>query len=350
MLKYQGDLDGARSRLADAYRAATEEGDEASLTYVVGHLPQLELWSGDWPEAERRAVEHLELADATGQADQRRQALFNLALVHAHVGRVEEARAEAGELLDDAEAADDPWGASNALAVLGFVELSLGDARAAAAPLARNVEIREAMGMTDPRRAQVDYVEALVETGEVGRAAVVARLLGERAGSTPGLALAEDARAAVAAAQGDLDAAAAAAEEALAQHERAGIDFDVARTLLVLGRIRRRRGERRAARDALERARAIFERLDAPLWAARAAAELRRVPIRRRGPDDELTPTEERVAELAASGRTNAEVAQALFVSPKTVEANLTRVYRKLGVRSRAELGATMALRKGSKT
>ena len=80
-------------------------------------------------------------------------------------------------------------------------------------------------------------------------------------------------------------------------------------------------------------------------WTARAEAELRRVPIRRGAPQ-ELTPTEEQVAELTGSGRTNREVAQALFMSPKTVEANLTRIYRKLGIRSRGELGARMAERR----
>ena len=64
--------------------------------------------------------------------------------------------------------------------------------------------------------------------------------------------------------------------------------------------------------------------------------------MRHRSPH-ELTATELRVAELAAGGLTNREVATAAFMSPKTVEANLSRVYRKLGIHSRAELGATMA-------
>jgi DNA-binding CsgD family transcriptional regulator len=69
------------------------------------------------------------------------------------------------------------------------------------------------------------------------------------------------------------------------------------------------------------------------------------VPVRHGAPL-ELTPTEEQVAKLAAIGRTNREVAKELFISPKTVEANLARAYRKLGIASRAELGAVMAARK----
>ena len=110
--------------------------------------------------------------------------------------------------------------------------------------------------------------------------------------------------------------------------------FDLARTLIVAGQLSRRGGERKVARDALERAGTLFGELGAPVWEARALAEMRRIPIRRGAPT-ELTPTEQRVADLAASGRTNRDVAKELFISPKTVEVNLARVYRKLGVTSR---------------
>jgi DNA-binding CsgD family transcriptional regulator len=347
-LKYQGDFEGARRWLEAAHRAAIEEGDDSSLPYVVGHFPQLELWTGDWARAEETALEHLELSEQTAQPDQRRQALYNLALVHAHRGRVEEAEAEARELLHDTEAAGEGWGASNALAVLGFVALSLERPAEAAEHLGRNLELREEIGNQEPLRASVHYAEALVELGRVDRAAEVLGLVEGRARAVdrvPMLAVAASGRALLEAARQDLDAAAAAVEEALEHHERVTVPFDLARTLVVAGQVRRRRGERRAAKDALERARDLFEGLGAPLWAARAEAELRRVPIRR-GAGDDLTPTEERVAALVASGQTNREVGQALFMSTKTVEANLSRVYRKLGIRSRAELGATMAERR----
>jgi DNA-binding CsgD family transcriptional regulator len=118
--------------------------------------------------------------------------------------------------------------------------------------------------------------------------------------------------------------------------------FERARTLLVLGRIRRRLRRKRAAAQAQQEALDVFEDLGARLWAAQAAADLDRVAVRRAGPA-ELTPSEHRVADLAATGLTNREVAATLFISPKTVEANLARVYRKLSIRSRAELGRLLA-------
>lgn len=117
--------------------------------------------------------------------------------------------------------------------------------------------------------------------------------------------------------------------------------FERGRTLLVKRRIERRAKRKAAARASLEWALAIFEELPAPLWAALTRDELRRLGLRPAA-RDELTETERRVAELAASGLTNREVAAQLHMSPKTVEANLARVYRKLGIRSRAELGARL--------
>jgi DNA-binding CsgD family transcriptional regulator len=120
--------------------------------------------------------------------------------------------------------------------------------------------------------------------------------------------------------------------------------FERARTLLALGLVQRRKNERRRAHESLEQALAIFEELGAPLWAERTRRELR--PVGGRPTDrDALTPAEQRVAELAASGLTNREVAAILFISPKTVESTLARAYRKLNIHSRAELGAHIAAR-----
>jgi DNA-binding CsgD family transcriptional regulator len=120
--------------------------------------------------------------------------------------------------------------------------------------------------------------------------------------------------------------------------------FELARTLLTAGQLQRRAKRKLFARQHLNDALAIFESLPAPTWAARARAELSRIGLRPPAPLG-LTATEERVAALAASGRTNRQVAAELFLSPRTVEDNLARVYRKLGVSSRAELGAAMTRR-----
>jgi DNA-binding NarL/FixJ family response regulator len=117
--------------------------------------------------------------------------------------------------------------------------------------------------------------------------------------------------------------------------------FERARTLLLLGQLRRRQRRKDPASACLQQALDIFEQLNIPLWADRARAELARANV---GPRQtaQLTPSEQRVAELAASGMKNRDVATALFISPKTVEANLARIYRKLGIKSRAELGRHM--------
>ena len=133
-------------------------------------------------------------------------------------------------------------------------------------------------------------------------------------------------------------------QRALDAHDQLPLPYDRARTLLLLGRLQRRGNERLAARATLEEAARAFDAVGAARWADNARAELDRLGARP-GPVDELTPTEQRVAQLAARGLTNREVAAALVVSPKTVEANLSRVYRKLGIRSRAELGAWLVQR-----
>ena len=127
-------------------------------------------------------------------------------------------------------------------------------------------------------------------------------------------------------------------DDALVQHERLPAPLERARTLLVLGAVQRRAKRKAAARAALEEGLAIAERIGARLWVERARAELERVGGRSRS--DGLDPTESRVAALVAEGRTNREVADTLFVTVRAVEANLTRIYAKLGVRSRSELAS----------
>lgn len=347
-LKYDGDFDGARQWLDATRQAALDEGDEGSLPFVLGHLPQLDLWTGNWTRAEAHALEHLELAAATGQTNERLTAVYNLTLVHAHMGRVDEARDRLAQALVEAERAD-PWNVYQLLSVLGFLDLSVGSATEAVRSLARAYEIYEASGHGDTPLVFENYPEALVLAGDLETAKEVVEVYegrARKAGKPIALAPALRCRALVLATEQRVDAALAALEEALAQHERLNMPFSLARTQLVYGQVLRRLGERRAARAALERARSAFDELGAPLWAERARNELARVPSRRAS-GSELTPAESRVAELVVDGKSNQEIAQALFVSQKTVEANLTRIYRKLDVRSRAALAARMRGREG---
>jgi DNA-binding CsgD family transcriptional regulator len=183
-------------------------------------------------------------------------------------------------------------------------------------------------------------LDALAQAGRTERLAHVVQAL-ERMPSRPWTrAVAARGQSLLAAAQGDLEAARERMQAAAAYEAQ---PFEHARTLLALGRLERRAKRKRAARDALEAARDAFAALPAPLWEAMARGELARVGVRRAS--GELTETESRIATLAASGMSNPEIAAAVFVSRKTVEANLSKTYRKLGVRSRVELAARLARR-----
>jgi DNA-binding CsgD family transcriptional regulator len=140
----------------------------------------------------------------------------------------------------------------------------------------------------------------------------------------------------------DLGAAVTEFTAALRLHEQVSSQPLIqGRILLELGSVQRRLSQRAAARSRLSAALALFETIGAPLWVARAGAELARISGRSPGPLA-LTATELRVAELVASGRTNKEAAAELFVSVRAVESTLTKAYAKLGVRSRTELAARL--------
>jgi DNA-binding NarL/FixJ family response regulator len=230
------------------------------------------------------------------------------------------------------------------LATLAFLELSLRNYDAAVTALAPMLSAFDPDSTSTelPGAAFLpDAVESLVQLGRLAEAEPLIEAL-ERNGSTHDRAwmraVGARCRGMLMAARGDLDGAHRAARRAMAEHERVAMPFDTARTLLLLGQLERRQRKKESASISLQKALEAFERLNAPLWADRARAELARANV---GPNrtGQLTPSEQRVAELAASGMKNRDVASALFISPKTVEANLARIYRKLGIKSRAELG-----------
>src|SRR5581483_8722975 len=185
--------------------------------------------------------------------------------------------------------------------------------------------------LTEPRqwRYLPDYIEALVATGDMERAQARLQRLerwAQDAGTHWPAALAAMARGLVAESQGDREGALKAHVAAVAHHEALPLPFDRARTLLALGAAQRRARRKREARVSLEEAADVLHRLGAPLWAARAREELGR--ISGRGPaTGTLTVSERRVAELVAQGRKNREIAAELVVTPRTVEAHLTRIY-----------------------
>ena len=334
----------------DALRARmTELGQESGLPIVAIYLVWACVWRGDFAAAKRYGDESRQMATLLDDLMATGIALSASALARAHVGEVEEARAEAREALQAFDRLEWMPGTIWPLWALGFLELSLGDPAAAHAALGPLADALTAMGLGDPVLGVFlpDEIEALVSLGELERAERLVEPLERRGRELDrpwALAAAARSRGLIAAARGDLTAAVDSTEEALAQLDRIDLPFERARTLLVLGRLRRRGKQRAHAREELAAALALFEDMGAPLWAGQARAELARVG-RRTADSGELTATERRLAELAAAGLTNREVAERAFVTVKTVEANLTRVYRKLGVRSRTALARALPAR-----
>jgi DNA-binding CsgD family transcriptional regulator len=268
-------------------------------------------------------------------------------LVQAHLGQLDEATVAAHTALRLCEEVGDILYATRARAVLGFAELSRGAAEAALEHLLPADAALRATGVGELSISQVvqNEIEALVAVGRLAEAEETITFAEEKGRPTRRAwheAVAARGRALVASSRGNFDEARLHLHRALAAHERLPQPFELGRTLLAQGSIERRAKQRASARASLTRALELFDQLGASLWADKAAAELARIPGRGRA-DDELSETERRVAELVASGLSNKEVAAKLFITVRTVEGNLTRIYRKLDVRSRTELAARLA-------
>jgi DNA-binding NarL/FixJ family response regulator len=238
------------------------------------------------------------------------------------------------------------WVLTRSELALGFLYLSAGDDAAALDHLLPLLDERDGVSLHRclVARTLSNAVEALIGVGELERAVTLVGQLERHARVLPvpsAIAAAARSRALVVAHQGDVDAARESIRTAFAEHARLHEPFELARTYLAQGSIERRAKQKADARTALQRAEAIFDELGARLWVERTQRELARTGITR-SLDRELTPTELRVAELAAAGAHNKEIAGALFVSVKTVEANLSRAYAKLGIRSRVELASRL--------
>jgi DNA-binding CsgD family transcriptional regulator len=263
-------------------------------------------------------------------------------VIDAHRGRLERARRTLRGLLD-VERLDLFW-QMVCHSAQGAVEFCAGDYEAAdRAWTAMRAEAKD-VGWIDflDDRSEPDHVEALVALGKRDQARLVLEHLDWRGRSLPRTWIEVGrprAQALVLAAEGKPAEALAIIESAPPTR---ALPFEYARLLLVKGQIERRANRKLAARASLTEALAGFETLGSPPWAQRAQDEISRLGLRHRAPGA-LTESERRIAELAAAGMTNRQVAEAAFVSPKTVEANLARVYQKLGIRSRAELGARMS-------
>jgi ATP/maltotriose-dependent transcriptional regulator MalT len=299
--------------------------------------------------ARRSAVEGRELAAQSGQTMPLAYNLAIQALVEAQQGRPEAARSAAARALELVPETAGRPAELVAQSALGHLELSLGNPDAAHAALGPIVEFArlESFGEPAALRFVVDEVEGLID---LGRADDAHELLGwyeehaRRLERASAIASCMRCRGLLAAQAGELESALGAFEEALAWHLEVELPLDRGRTLLALGAAQRRAKRRREARATLDEALAVFERIGAELWADRARAELRRVSGRAATPGA-LTPAEARVATLVAEGKTNKEVAAALFLSDRTVEGHLSHVFGKLGIRHRSEVARALESR-----
>ncbi|MDQ3647350.1 MAG: helix-turn-helix transcriptional regulator, partial [Actinomycetota bacterium] len=289
------------------------------------------------------------IALQTGQEPIRGCALYARALVEAHLGLVEQARASAHAGLELSEKAGSVVWMMQNQAVLGFVELSMDDALAAHGWLAPLVAWQDVVGIREPGilRFIPDEIEALISLGELDKADGLLTSYESdagRHGRSWAVLAAARCRALHIAAEGDSQAAAGSLEEALERYAPLAQPFDLARTLLALGTIQRRTRRRKAARTSLEAALRVFEDLGATAWSHKALSALggdSRISLQSTAPA--LTPAEQRVADSVAAGATNRQAADRLFVSVRAIEMHLTSIYRKLGVSSRSQLAVKMA-------
>jgi DNA-binding CsgD family transcriptional regulator len=344
-------LDPVRGRelIEAAHREEVAREDEAVAMHELVHLAELDVWLGDWARAGLRATEAVEAAEQTGQRPWFAYALYTRALVDAHRGRWSRAEEAATRGLAVAVELGDPWVAVHQRAVLGFVSLSRHEPAAARDHLAAAVASCAEVGMGDFPISTLygDLVEAVVELAEHDEAARLLAELEERRDRAPRpwiTVVAARSRALVRMAWGDPEGAEEALATAAEALDRLPMPFERARTDLVRGRVARRRRRKLAAREAFLAARQGFDRVGAPSWVAEVDAELARLGLRR-GDEHELTAAELRIARLVAAGMSNREVAGAAYVTEKTVEAHLTRIYRKTGVRTRRELARLEFLR-----
>lgn len=346
LLAWTGQLDAAAEAIAAIEKRCIDRGEESELIFVGFHSVLLQVWRGDLAEAELVAGDSMERALQLGGDLPLFIALTNRAMVGAYAGRADQVRRDTAEAMAASQRCDSHRLAEWPITNLGFLELSLGNYEATLLTLAPLLSMHDRM----PQSTEIiaasfipDAAEAMIALDRLDDAERIINALesnGRRLDRAWMLAVGARCRSMLLAARGDVEGAVESCERALSEHQRLPMPFELARTQLIVGQLQRRQRHREAASATLREALSTFEELGTPLWADRARAELKRATGTRTRA--ELTASEQRVAELAATGVTNREMAAALFISSKTVEANLSRIYRKLNIRSRAELGRIM--------
>jgi DNA-binding NarL/FixJ family response regulator len=346
VLAWTGRLDEASLGLQVLRRRCIEHRADGDLSFVSVHTALVDIWRGRIADAAQVAEEGLQLAEQIGGEHMVSIAKTIRAAAAAYAGREHDARADIAGAMAAVEHCGTPGLAYWPMSVLGFLEVSLGNYAEAATALNQLCRDFPDMPGTEIITASFvpDAAEALIALGRREEAEPLIKALehnGQLFDRPWMLAVGARCRAMMLAAQGEVEAAEQSVRAALTEYLRLPMPFERARTQLLHGQLQRSRRDKTSAATTLGEALRAFEDMGAPLWAARAHAELGRTMVAETHGD--LTPSEQRVAELAAMGMTSAAIASRLCVSAKTVDASLTRVYRKLDIHSRAELGGVMA-------
>ena len=336
---YVGDLARAREAFDRHVAQARAAGLIADFTGVSPLSAHVDVWERRAAAAEATISEGLTLTRQLAFQNQETLLLAELARVDALRGREAACREHASEALRRALA--NGLNPATNIARLALAELELG--------LGRTREALEHLDALHPTPfppvaflATPDVVDAAVRRGEPDRAAAAFDRLEAWAPVSPSPMV----HGMVARCRGvladDIDEAEHAFRAALDLQASGATPFERARTQLAYGERLRRERRKTDARTQLRDALGTFEGLRAGLWAERARGELRATgeTARRRDAStvDDLTPQELRIAQLVGAGASNREVGAQLFVSPKTVEYHLRKVFLKLGVASRVEL------------
>ena len=342
---WAGDLPAARALLDAVQAEAARAGNEMKQPQHFYISALVENASGNLELAHTLAARGLEAALDAENTYAERELLYPLARAEAWLGREQEARATAQRLCEEASTHGVKPLLVRAASVLGLLALSLDDLESACDELARAADLLERMGFANPGAFRVlpDAIEALARSEELSAAeALHERLESEAAAAGPwSHAAVERARGALLLARGDAERAADVLDGAAACFQSLEHGPDTARALLLRAQALLRAGRRSLAAEVAAAAHARFSAMGATLWEARALELLERLqPGRAAG---RLTAAETRVAALVAKGMKNREIGQALFMSVATVEAHLTRIYRKLDIRSRTELARLVA-------
>ncbi|MCP9275310.1 helix-turn-helix transcriptional regulator [Mycolicibacterium arenosum] len=343
VLAWTGRLDDAREYVSAVRSRCIERGEDGHAMFIDLHSALIDVWRGDFAAAATTATDATERAEQLGGDHALVIADTIGAVVAAYTGREREARAQARAAIERANRCGSPRLADQAIASLGFLELSLGnsaDALTTLQPLVARFGTLPGMEIVSATFLP-DAIEAMIARGQIEDAEPMIEALehhGRRLDRAWMLAMAARCRSMMLVGQGDVPAATRMAHRAMAEHDRLHMPFERARTQLLLGQLQRRQRQRDSATAILTEALVAFDGMEATLWADRARTELARIGVS--GPQTTLlTPSEARVAELAAAGMTNRDIGAEVFISPKTVEAKLARIYRKLDIHTRAELG-----------